>query len=264
LQQINANLSTALINSFDPRIAIGFLMLLCIWLYDDARCVEEFLEETAGIQTLVGSVAQAREGVFVTGLTAVLLGICVEFNSPASALPPYDPLQNSEAFRFLLKVCERAKLQKLIVSGVGGKDQIVFRITQFRETSEFRDFKEQVTFSSHGDDDLPDLWFDLGFVEFLKDNYSIYSLRRRRLIKGRIQRSLERSPESFDAKLSPHSFFVFWLMIDGITSSSAPVSDQSKYISSLEIRLKSSENDVKSKEAQIHSLEGEVRKLVPS
>jgi hypothetical protein len=61
----------------------------------------------------------------------------------------------------------------LIVSGVGGKDQFVFRITQFRETSEFRDFREQVTFSSQLDDELPGLWFDLGFVEFLKDNYSM-------------------------------------------------------------------------------------------
>jgi intracellular protein transport protein USO1 len=67
----------------------------------------------------------------------------------------------------------RASLQKLIVSGVGGKDQFVFRITQFRETSEFRDFREQVTFSSNADNELPDLWFDLAFVEFLKDNYSI-------------------------------------------------------------------------------------------
>jgi hypothetical protein len=74
----------------------------------------------------------------------------------------------------------RTQLQKLIVSGVGGKDQLVFRITQFRETSEFRDFREQVTFSSHGDNDLPDLWFDLGFVEFLKDNYSITAVWRRR------------------------------------------------------------------------------------
>ena len=60
----------------------------------------------------------------------------------------------------------------MIVSGVGGKDQFVFRISQLREAPEFRDFREQVTFSSHGDDELPDLWFDLGFVEFLKDNYS--------------------------------------------------------------------------------------------
>ena len=92
-------------------------------------------------------------------------------------------------------------MQKLIVSGVGGKDQFVFRITQFRETSEFRDFREQVTFSSNGEGELPDLWFDLGFVEFLKDNYSIL-FRKMKLMIGRIQRSLERSPESFDVQQS--------------------------------------------------------------
>ena len=57
-----------------------------------------------------------------------------------------------------------------MISGVG-KDQFLFRMTQFREAREFRDFREQVLYS-HSDDELPELWFDLGFVEFLKDNYS--------------------------------------------------------------------------------------------
>jgi hypothetical protein len=74
------------------------------------------------------------------------------------------------------------RLQKLITSGVGGNDQFVFRISQLREADEFRDFREQVTFSSHGDD-LPELWFDLGFVEFLKDNYST-SLSEGELIRS--------------------------------------------------------------------------------
>jgi intracellular protein transport protein USO1 len=91
LQQINANLSAALINSYDPRIAVGYLMLLSMWLYEDPLSVAEFLEEGSGIQTLVGTVAQGRDGIFVTGLSAVLLGICVEFNSAASSLPPYSP-----------------------------------------------------------------------------------------------------------------------------------------------------------------------------
>lgn len=95
----------------------------------------------------------------------------------------------------------RARLQKLITSGVGGKDHFIFRISQLRESPQFRDFKEQVTFSNHGDDDLPDLWFDLGFVEFVKDNYS-RPVEGLQLILGRIQRSLERSPESFDARQS--------------------------------------------------------------
>ena len=87
LQQINANLSTCLINSYNPRIAVGYLMLLSIWIYDDPSSVNEFLEETAGVHTLVGAIAQAQ-GIFVTGLAAVLLGICVEFNIPNSPLPP--------------------------------------------------------------------------------------------------------------------------------------------------------------------------------
>lgn len=62
-------------------------MLLSIWVYDDPSSVIEFLEETAGVHTLVGAIAQAQ-GIFVTGLAAVLLGICVEFNTPNSPLPP--------------------------------------------------------------------------------------------------------------------------------------------------------------------------------
>jgi intracellular protein transport protein USO1 len=88
LQQINANLSSSLINSYDPRIAVGYLMLLSIWTYDDPLSVAEFLEEGSGVQTLVGTVAQGRDGVFVTGLAAVLLGICAEFNTVTSSLPP--------------------------------------------------------------------------------------------------------------------------------------------------------------------------------
>jgi len=88
----------------------------------------------------------------------------------------------------------------LIVSGIGGGGQFGFRISQLRETTEFRDFREGVTFSSKGDDDLPDLWFDLGYVEFLKDNYSTF--HEGGTDSGRIQRSLERSPESFDLKQS--------------------------------------------------------------
>ena len=64
-------------------------MLLSIWTYDDPLSVAEFLEEGSGVQTLVGTVAQGRDGVFVTGLAAVLLGICAEFNTVTSSLPPY-------------------------------------------------------------------------------------------------------------------------------------------------------------------------------
>lgn len=70
---------------------MGYLMLLSLWLYDDPPSVAEFLEEGAGVQTLVGIIAQGRDGVFITGLAAVLLGICLEFNTVTSSLPPYPP-----------------------------------------------------------------------------------------------------------------------------------------------------------------------------
>ena len=129
-------------------------------------------------------------------------------------------------------------MQKLVVSGVGSKDQFIFRITQLREATEFRDFRETVTFK--GDDELPELWFDLGYVEFVKDNYS------------RIQRSLERPPESFDVT---QSISLKKLAdVDGVVD----MGDQSKYVNSLEIRLKSSEADVKAKEAEIAKLKKQV------
>ena len=157
-------------------------------------------------------------------------------------------------------------MQKLITSGVGGKDQFTFRISQLRESPQFRDFKEQITFSNHGDDDLPDLWFDLGFVEFVKDNYSnpFYPLICTNL-SGRIQRSLQRSPESFDARQSMSSFLAGAggvLMVDGVVVEKPISDDQSKYINSLEIRLRSSEQDVKHKEAQVLSLQTKLDKQV--
>jgi hypothetical protein len=155
----------------------------------------------------------------------------------------------------------RARLQKLIVSGVGGKDQFVFRITQLRESPEFRDFREKITFASHGDDDLPELWFDLGFVEFLKDNYSTFPYGWSDL--GRIQRSLERTPESFDVKQSRS--LGMGVMVDGVVSEAVAVSpDQSKYVNSLEIRLRSSEADVKSKEANLLALNEKLNQQVSS
>lgn len=52
-------------------------------------------------------------------------------------------------------------------------------------------------------------------------------------------------------------------MVDGVSENSVP-SDQSKYVNSLEIRLKSSESDVKSKQADLQALQSKLDKQVPS
>ena len=51
------------------------------------------------------------------------------------------------------------------------------------------------------------------------------------------------------------------LIVDGIIEK-AISPDQSKYVNSLEIRLKSSENDVKSKETQLLALQTKLDKQV--
>ena len=51
------------------------------------------------------------------------------------------------------------------------------------------------------------------------------------------------------------------LIVDGIVETSVSL-DQSKYVNSLEIRLKSSEADVKSKEAEIVTLQTKLNKQV--
>ena len=85
-----------------------------------------------------------------------------------------------------------------------------------------------------------------------------------KLTVGRIQRSLARSPESFDVKQS-RALKGSGLIVDGIVEGIVEKTvspDQSKYVNALEIRLKSSENDVKSKEAQLLTLQTKLDKQV--
>jgi len=79
-------------------------------------------------------------------------------------------------------------------------------------------------------------------------------------MEGRIQRSLERSPESFETQQSLPSSFA-QLIVDGVVDVTLSP-DQSKYVNSLEIRLKSSEQDVKSKEADLLTLQNKLDKQV--
>jgi hypothetical protein len=81
-----------------------------------------------------------------------------------------------------------------------------------------------------------------------------------KLTVGRIQRSLARSPESFDVTQS-RALKGSGLIVDGIVEKTVSP-DQSKYVNALEIRLKSSENDVKSKEAQLLTLQMKLDKQV--
>jgi intracellular protein transport protein USO1 len=94
LQQINANLLTSLLHSYDARISIGYLMFLTLCLYSDPASVSDFLSESAGFQTLLSHLdLPGPTGVYLSGLISFLIGVCLLFNPPESPLPRYPRLQ---------------------------------------------------------------------------------------------------------------------------------------------------------------------------
>jgi len=164
IQTMSANLVISLRHNHDERISIAYLSLLCVWLWEDSDSVTDFLYEASSLQTLVSTVTQSSNASsLVQGLSACLLGICYEFNDEKSPIP-------------------RTTLQQIIHSRIG-KDQFVARIARLRENPLFRDVSESYVLpSSRQDGLLPDIYFNLSFVEFIKDHYS------------RIQKSIEKGP----------------------------------------------------------------------
>jgi hypothetical protein len=88
IQSISANLVAALEHNYDPRIIVGYLMLLCVWLYEDSPAVDDFLTEGSSVQSLVSAVKQSsNSNVLVQGLCAFFLGILYEFSHKDSPIP---------------------------------------------------------------------------------------------------------------------------------------------------------------------------------
>ena len=89
IQTISANLGISINQNLDIQITAGYLMLLCIWLYEDEDSVRDFLTEGSTVQTLAGVVGPSSNANYIVqGLSAVLLGILNEFNSDPSDIPP--------------------------------------------------------------------------------------------------------------------------------------------------------------------------------
>ncbi|KAI5283472.1 hypothetical protein KEM54_002107 [Ascosphaera aggregata] len=164
VQAITANLVTGLQKNDDIRISIGYLMLLCMWLWEDPDVVNDFLAEGSSIQTLIQETKQSLSSpVLLPGLCAVLLGIAYEFSTKDSPLP-------------------RSTLHELI-SGRLGRERYIDKITKLRSEPSVRDFEilPQIA-SSDYDGGLPEIYFDKLFIDFLKDNFS------------RLVRAIDREP----------------------------------------------------------------------
>ncbi|KAL4869745.1 hypothetical protein BDV12DRAFT_167150 [Aspergillus spectabilis] len=164
IQSVTANLITGFKRGDDERISIGYLMLLCGWLFEDPDAVNDFLGEGSSIQSLLQETKhRGATNVLVPGLCTILLGIIYEFSSKDSPIP-------------------RKTLHKLLLEQLG-REQYIDRITRLRESPLVRDFEVlPQTIGANYDGGLPDIFFDRVFVEFLKDNFS------------RLLRAIDREP----------------------------------------------------------------------
>ncbi|ORY26157.1 p115 like vesicle tethering protein [Naematelia encephala] len=153
------------------RVMVGYLVLLCTWLWDSPKTVKEFLSESANLQVLIQPITQAN-GIdpLVQGLSAFLLGVCYEFNREPGEIT-------------------RSTLHPILHSRIG-PDQFVSRMARLREDPRFRAvqpdaFDAEPTDAYHlpslapEDDEVDEgleLWFDWAFVDFWKNHY--YTIQR--------------------------------------------------------------------------------------
>ena len=164
IQALSGNLISAQQKDEDERVSIGYLMVLCGWLYEDHDAVNDFLGEGSNVQSIVQLITQScRAKSLVSGLCAFLLGIVYEFSTKDSPI-------------------SRATLHQILTTRLG-REQYADRITKLREHVTVRDFEvlpQSLDSSQSGG--LPEVYFDRTFMDFLKDNFS------------RIIRAIDRDP----------------------------------------------------------------------
>ncbi|RPA79059.1 hypothetical protein BJ508DRAFT_328631 [Ascobolus immersus RN42] len=155
VQAISGNLIAALNNpeSYDARIPVAYLMLLCSLFYEYNPAVDDFLSEGASLQSIVLSAIQqsADSNPLVQGLCALLLGIIYEFSSKDSPIP-------------------RKSVHSILGNRVG-RDQYMLRLERLRRHPQVRDFEisPQWHAGKMGD---PNVFFSHTFIDFMKDNFT--------------------------------------------------------------------------------------------
>jgi hypothetical protein len=163
IQAITGNLIASLQIGEDERISVGYLMLLCGWLFEDATAVNDFLNEGSSLESLVNAASKpGADLVVIRGLCAALLGIIYEFSTKDSPI-------------------SRRDLQPFLTTRLG-REKYLDAITNLRQHPLVRDFEVSSHASSSTTSNLPDVYFDTTFVEFLKDNFS------------RLSRTIDRDP----------------------------------------------------------------------
>lgn len=170
------------------KVIVGYLTLLCVWLWQSPPSIADLLSESANLQVLIQPAAQTT-GVdpLIQGLSAFVLGTAYEFN----ALPATSDQSDG--------VLTRQAMHPILHSRIGA-DQFSTRIQAVKNDARFAacapETLEMVgTPQAHtaGRTVSPDIWFTWPFVEFWKDNYV------------RIQKSILQAPEASAASESEPS-----------------------------------------------------------
>lgn len=158
IQAIAGILTTAL-DYQDPRIAIGLILLLTIWFYEDFDAVNDFLSDSSLIKSFVVFLSKnsAEASDLVLGMCSILVGISYEFTQKNSPVP-------------------RTEMHSLVTKGLGANNYAL-KVKQFKDCEEFREFtdplSEEVERDSMG---LPKVYFISNYVDLIKDNY--YRIRK--------------------------------------------------------------------------------------
>ena len=164
IQALSSNIISSGRKGEDERVVIGYLMVLCGWLFEDHDAVNDFLEEGSNVQSIIQFVIQDNHSqILVSGLSAFLLGIIYEFSTKDSPIP-------------------RETIYQTLTTGLG-REQYLDRITRLREHPSIRDYEVlPQSYDPTSPGSLPQVYFDRTFVEFMKDNFS------------RILRAIDRAP----------------------------------------------------------------------
>lgn len=163
IQAISGLLVTTL-ESANPRPAIGYLMLLTVWLYENFDAVNDFLGDASILKAILAFLSNSASDVtfLVHGMATILLGVVYEFSSKDSPLP-------------------RVELHSLLTKALG-KDNYSLKVRQFKDNEAFKNFDPSTISAAKDDTGLPDVYFDPLYVSLVKENF------------GRIRKALYHDP----------------------------------------------------------------------
>lgn len=158
IQAISGILTTTL-DDQDPRIAVGLMILLTTWLYEDFDAVNDFLSDPLIVKTILAFLTKnsTESSDLVHGMSAILVGVAYEFCQKTSPIA-------------------RSELHSLVTKALGANNYAL-KVKQFKECEEFLVFSDPLLTEVERDSTgLPKVFFISNYVDLIKDNY--YRIRK--------------------------------------------------------------------------------------